>query len=87
MVTEQIVLLIAQENLDIACEAIEKAAMDRALGEIDEAFVQHLESRRRHRDVCFFVLIRFVTHEITATSWSTILGSAGASGLILSQSS
>ncbi len=47
MVTEQFVLLIAQENLDIACEAIEKAAMDRALGEIDEAFVQHLESRRR----------------------------------------
>ncbi|KLO12020.1 Not1-domain-containing protein [Schizopora paradoxa] len=50
VVAEQIVLLLAQENLDIACEAIEKAAMDRAIGEIDEAFVPHLEARRRHHE-------------------------------------
>jgi len=44
-------MLIAQENLDIACEAIEKAAMDRAVGDVEDTFGQFVEARRRHREV------------------------------------
>lgn len=51
MIQEQIVLLISQENLDVACEAIEKAAMDRAMGDIDEVLAASMDTRRRHREV------------------------------------
>ena len=49
MVPEQVVMLIVQDNVDAACEAIEKAAMDRAVKEIDGALIQSFEARRRHR--------------------------------------
>ena len=51
MVPEQYVLLIVADNVDLACEAIEKAAMDRSLAEIDDAFASSYEARRRHVQV------------------------------------
>ncbi|KDQ60584.1 hypothetical protein JAAARDRAFT_31550 [Jaapia argillacea MUCL 33604] len=50
MVPEQIVMLLVQDNLDIACAAIEKAAMDRATADVDEGFATPYELRRRHRE-------------------------------------
>jgi CCR4-NOT transcription complex subunit 1 len=51
MVNERVVLLIVQDNVDTAREAIEKAAMDRAVREIDVHLVQSYEARSRHRDI------------------------------------
>lgn len=51
MVSEQIIMLIVQDNIDIAAEAIEKAAMERATREIDNALAQSYETRRRHREL------------------------------------
>ena len=51
MVPEQVILLIVQDNVDVACEAIEKAAMDRAVREIDVHLMQSYEARRRHREL------------------------------------
>ena len=51
IVPEQVILLIVQDNVDVACEAIEKAAMDRAVREIDVHLMQSYEARRRHRDL------------------------------------
>lgn len=44
-------MLLVQNNLEIACSAIEKAAMERAVMEVDEAFTASYEARRRHREV------------------------------------
>ena len=49
MVSDQIILLIVQDNIDVACEAIEKAAMDRATREIDNALGQSYAARRSIR--------------------------------------
>jgi CCR4-NOT transcription complex subunit 1 len=51
MVPEQAVLLLVQDNLDIACTAIEKAAMERAVSDVDEGFAASYDVRRRHREV------------------------------------
>ncbi|KAI0928230.1 hypothetical protein AcW2_004306 [Taiwanofungus camphoratus] len=50
MVPEQVIFLIVQDNLDLACQAIEKAAMDRAAIDVDEGFASAYEIRRRHRE-------------------------------------
>lgn len=51
MVSEQVLSILATDNLDIACAAIEKAAMERAVSDVDEAFTTSYEVRRRHREV------------------------------------
>ena len=51
MITDQMVVLLVQDNLDLACQAVEKAAMDRAAVEVDESFNNAYEARRRHREV------------------------------------
>lgn len=51
VVPDQVIMLIVQDNVDIACEAIEKAAMDRAVREVDNSLGQSYEARRRHRDL------------------------------------
>jgi CCR4-NOT transcription complex subunit 1 len=48
---EQVVTLLVQDNLDIACTAIEKAAMERAVNDVDESFAASFEARRRHREI------------------------------------
>ncbi|KAK7023882.1 Not1-domain-containing protein [Favolaschia claudopus] len=50
MVPDQVVQLLIQDNLDIACAAIEKAAMERAVSDVDESFAASFEARRRHRE-------------------------------------
>jgi len=52
MVPDQVILLLVQDNIDTACQAIEKAAMDRAIVDVDESFAPAYEARRRHRQVC-----------------------------------
>ena len=39
--------------MDIACQVIEKIAMDRAVVEIDEALASAYEVRGAHAEVCF----------------------------------
>jgi CCR4-NOT transcription complex subunit 1 len=51
IVSEQVVSLLVQDNLDVACSAIEKAAMDRAVNDVDEGFASSYEARRRHREL------------------------------------
>jgi CCR4-NOT transcription complex subunit 1 len=51
MVPEPVILLLVQDNLDIACTAIEKAAMERAVSDVDDSFAASFEARRRHREV------------------------------------
>jgi CCR4-NOT transcription complex subunit 1 len=51
MVPEPVILLLVQDNLDVACTAIEKAAMERAVSDVDESFAASFEARRRHREV------------------------------------
>ncbi|KAG6854974.1 hypothetical protein C0991_009797 [Blastosporella zonata] len=48
---EQVVQMIVADNLDIACSAIEKAAMERAVSDVDEGFAASYEARRRHREL------------------------------------
>ncbi|KAG2020512.1 CCR4-Not complex component [Coprinopsis cinerea AmutBmut pab1-1] len=49
-VPDAVVQILVQDNLDIACNTIEKAAMDRVAVDIDESFAQSYEIRRRHRE-------------------------------------
>jgi len=57
MVPDQVISLLVQDNLDIACSAIEKAAMERAVTDVDEGFATSYEVRRRHREVFLFLLM------------------------------
>ncbi|KAL0947287.1 hypothetical protein HGRIS_013407 [Hohenbuehelia grisea] len=47
---EQVIVVLVTDNLEIACNAIEKAAMDQALSEVEEGFRNSYEVRRRHRE-------------------------------------
>lgn len=51
MTPDQVVLLLVQDNIELACRVIEKAAMDRAVADVDENFAPSYELRRRHRQV------------------------------------
>jgi len=51
MVPDPVVLLLVDENIEVACQAIEKAAMERAVAEVDDGFLPAYEARRRHRQV------------------------------------
>ncbi|KAF8510218.1 Not1-domain-containing protein [Hysterangium stoloniferum] len=50
MVPEQVIALLTGDNIELCCVAIEKAAMDRAVADVDEAFAAGIEARRRHRE-------------------------------------
>ncbi|PFH49091.1 hypothetical protein AMATHDRAFT_81473 [Amanita thiersii Skay4041] len=51
VVHDNIILLLVSDNLDIACSAIEKAAMERAISDVDEGFASSYEVRRRYREL------------------------------------
>jgi CCR4-NOT transcription complex subunit 1 len=51
VLSEQVLGILATDNLDFACAAIEKAAMERAVSDVDESFTASYEARRRHREV------------------------------------
>ncbi|KAL0577902.1 CCR4-NOT core subunit cdc39 [Marasmius crinis-equi] len=42
--------ILVSDNLELACAAIEKAAMERAVSDVDEGFAVAYEARRRHRE-------------------------------------
>ncbi|PCH38713.1 Not1-domain-containing protein [Wolfiporia cocos MD-104 SS10] len=50
LVPEPVVQLLVQDNLELACQVIEKAAMDRAIVDVDDGFAAAYEVRRRHRE-------------------------------------
>ncbi|KAF7728004.1 hypothetical protein EC973_006769 [Apophysomyces ossiformis] len=47
---EQAVLLTVADNIDLVCAIIEKAAMDKAMIEVDEAMMNAFASRKKHRE-------------------------------------
>ncbi|CAK5279384.1 unnamed protein product [Mycena citricolor] len=49
-IADTVILILVQDNLDFACSAIEKAAIERAVADVDEAFSASFEVRRRHRE-------------------------------------
>ena len=51
MVPDPVIFLLVQDNIELACQAIEKAAMDRAVIDVDDSFAAAYETRRRHREV------------------------------------
>lgn len=59
MVPDGVILALVQDNIDLASGTIEKAAMDRAVAEIDESFAPAYEARRRHRQVRFPIISFF----------------------------
>ncbi|CAG8523976.1 14374_t:CDS:10, partial [Acaulospora morrowiae] len=49
-ISEQAILMIVADNLELACSYIEKAAMDKALPEIDESLASSFSNRKKHRE-------------------------------------
>jgi CCR4-NOT transcription complex subunit 1 len=47
---EQAIVVIANDNLDLACSVVEKVAMDRAVVEVDDALGPAYMARLRHRE-------------------------------------
>ena len=77
MAPDQVVLLLVQDNIELACRAIEKAAMDRAVADVDENFAGSYEFRRRHRQVMSSSIPYPVSNLTLASpgkSWTTFLG-------------
>ncbi|KAJ4488321.1 Not1-domain-containing protein [Lentinula aciculospora] len=48
---EAVISILVSDNLDVACAAIEKAAMERAVVDVDEGFAAAYDLRRRHREL------------------------------------
>ncbi len=77
MAPDQVVLLLVQDNIELACHVIEKAAMDRAVVDVDENFAASYELRRRHRQVMASSISYSAFKLILAPpdkSWSVFLG-------------
>lgn len=51
VITEQVLSILVSDNVEVACSAIEKAAMERAVADVDESFATSYEARRRHREL------------------------------------
>jgi CCR4-NOT transcription complex subunit 1 len=51
VISEQVLSIIVADNVEVACSAIEKAAMERAVVDVDEGFATSYEVRRRHREL------------------------------------
>ena len=73
MTPDQVVLLLVQDNIELACRVIEKAAMDRAVADVDENFAPSYELRRRHRQVS--IMLRPVCSHPADTHYRQIEGS------------
>lgn len=50
-ISDNVIQTIVNDNINYACAAIEKAAMERAVAEVDESFTVAYEQRRTHREV------------------------------------
>ncbi|KAI8346449.1 CCR4-Not complex component, Not1-domain-containing protein [Mortierella sp. GBAus27b] len=47
---EQSILMTVNDNLDLACSVIEKAAMEKAIPEIEESLANAFNARKKHRE-------------------------------------
>ncbi|KAG0199082.1 hypothetical protein BGX28_007595 [Mortierella sp. GBA30] len=47
---EQSILMTVNDNLDLACSVIEKAAMEKAIPEIEESLASAFSNRKKHRE-------------------------------------
>lgn len=47
---EQCVAIVANDNMELGCKLIEKAATEKAVQDVDEALSQGLSARRKHRE-------------------------------------
>ncbi|KAI8604517.1 CCR4-Not complex component, Not1-domain-containing protein [Dissophora ornata] len=47
---EQSILMTVNDNLDLACSVIEKAAMEKAIPEIEESLTNAFNARKKHRE-------------------------------------
>lgn len=50
-VSDEEIQQVTADNLDVACQVIEKVATDKAILEIDNSLASAYEARRRHREV------------------------------------
>ncbi|KAG1775993.1 hypothetical protein EV702DRAFT_1230723 [Suillus placidus] len=50
-ISEQVLAILMQDNVDVACAAIEKAAMERAVTEVDKGFAASYEACRCYRKI------------------------------------
>ncbi|KAG0146562.1 hypothetical protein CROQUDRAFT_657201 [Cronartium quercuum f. sp. fusiforme G11] len=50
-VGEEEILWVANENLEVACQVVEKVATEKAMMEIDDCLSAAYEARRRHREL------------------------------------
>ncbi|KAI6043010.1 Not1-domain-containing protein [Pisolithus marmoratus] len=51
VVSDQVLSVLVADNAEVAFSAIEKAAMERAVTDVDEIFATSYELRRRHREL------------------------------------
>ncbi|KAF8431772.1 Not1-domain-containing protein [Boletus edulis BED1] len=51
VISEQVLSILVADNVEVACSVIEKAAMERAVADVDEGFATSYEVRRRHREL------------------------------------
>ena len=50
-IPEQAILIVAADNLELACGVVEKVAMDKAVLEVDDGLAPAYLARRTHREV------------------------------------
>lgn len=50
-IPEQAILLVAADNLELACGVVEKVAMEKAVLEVDDGLAPAYLARRTHREV------------------------------------
>ena len=50
-IPEQAILIVAADNLELACAVVEKVAMDKAVLEVDDGLAPAYLARRTHREV------------------------------------
>lgn len=75
-------MLIVNDNVDVACRAIEKAASDRAISDVDDHFALAYSDRRLHREVGnIFLILKTSTLSIPVTFSNDL---ASHSGITLS---
>ena len=55
-VPEQAILVLASDNLELACGVVEKVAMEKAVSEVDDGLGSAFNVRRSHREVSLIIV-------------------------------
>jgi CCR4-NOT transcription complex subunit 1 len=59
-VSDEEIQQVTADNLDVACQVIEKVATDKAILEIDNSLASAYEARRRHREVSDLAYLKLI---------------------------